>query len=134
MLSAACAIGAGTVVLVLAGASPALAGQGNGRPVEVRGDYHSGTVSTRVTSPGRSGSGGASTAASGVPCRWQPDTADDTAVLGGQAGSSAADAGKQGGRFYKVSCSNGRVYLGVFVPGATGAVGAPTPASLAQEA
>ena len=135
MLSAAGALGAGAALLVVAGASPALAGEGNGRPVEVRGDYHSGTVTTRVESPGRSGSGsGASTAASGVTCRWRPDTADDAAVLGGQAGSSAANAAEQGGRFYKVSCSDGRIYLGVFVPGATAAVDAPTPASLAQEA
>ena len=100
------------------------------------GDYHSGTVTTTVNSPGSSGSVETVSSSSGsVTCQWKIDSTDNTVLLdGAEPGSDAATWAQQGGLFYNVVCSNGTMYLGVFVPGANYAAGPPTPGSLAQQA
>lgn len=124
------------VVVGVVSASAAYADGGPPAPVVVSGDNHKGEVTTTVSSPGSAGSvQTVSTSSGSVSCQWKLDNTDNTVMLGGaQPGSDAAQAAQQGGLFYNVICSDGSMYLGVFVPGANGGPAVPTPASLAQQA
>ncbi len=98
-----------------------------GGPVEVSGDYHSGFVTTTVTSSGRSGSSHQVAASrSSSRCGWAPVFFSQRLPL----------PDVKGGVWWQLYCNgNGWTGVPVFVPTAP-ATGAPvvTPAVLAQQA
>jgi hypothetical protein len=92
-------------------------------PVLVEGDNNGGYVDTTVTAPSTeqpaAGGGGATAAAQsddGVSCTWT-EWSDYTQSLWDWVG-----AGDPEGRWYDVRCSDGAVYLGVYVPPASDSV------------
>lgn len=94
------------------------------KPVRVEGDNNGGYVDTTVTAPSNeqpAAEGGGSKAAAqsdddGVSCAWT-EWSDYTQSLWDWVG-----AGDPEGRWYDVRCSDGGVYLGVYVPPASGSV------------
>ena len=120
---------AGTLVT----APPARAdgnGQGNNGPVTVGGDYHSGTVTTVVTAPGSSPTsepsnvGPSQASTDGVTCTWTENSAHLEEIYVNWLGW-----GDTGGHWYDVKCSDGNVYLSLYVPPAANNV--PPPVVLA---
>jgi hypothetical protein len=92
-------------------------------PVSVEGDKFGGYVDTTVTIPGTEsgtatggGSGSAAHGEDALSCTWteEPEFAQSLWDWMG--------AGEPGGRWYDVRCSDGSVYIGVYVPPASDSV------------
>jgi hypothetical protein len=106
-------------------------------PVQVGGDYHSGVVTTHVDVPGdtpastRNRSDHSATGSTGVTCKWIENSRRLEATYRNWLGW-----GKNAGRWYDVRCSDGSVYLSLFVPPAANNVPAPVvlAGSLAEKA
>jgi hypothetical protein len=122
-----------TTVVVIIGAGPALAD--DGKPIVVKGD-NNGVVSTSIHAPGSPATATSRTevassssddTAAGVSCAWSLDATNNSVLLeSGQPGSLAAEQYAAGGRFYKLTCSDG-TYRSVYVP-----PGSPSPAATAR--
>lgn len=109
--------------------APAFADQGDSDPVTVGGDYHNGTVTTVVQAPAAQDARDSKTVSvssdsSGITCRWSENSEhledEYTDWLGW---------GEPGGHWYDVRCSDGSLYLSIYVPPAANNV--PPPVVLA---
>lgn len=92
-------------------------------PIVVEGDMFGGHVDTTITIPGAdpaaprpTGNGGSSGNDDGVTCTWQEESDYSQSVW------DWLGAGEPGGRWYDVRCSDGSIYIGVYVPPASGSV------------
>jgi hypothetical protein len=84
-------------------------------PIEVKGDYHSGVVTTRVETPGRNQSAVKpvrySSSASGVTCRWI-----ENSPFVEKTYRQLLGWGSKGGHWYDILCSDGTEYRSIYVP------------------
>lgn len=92
-------------------------------PVVVAGDNNGGWVDTTVNVPSTpgtsqpSGSAGSSSSSDdGVTCTWTEESAYAQSLW------DWLGAGEPGGHWYDVSCSDGSIYVGLYVPPAAGNV------------
>lgn len=116
------------VLLCLVGSpGPASADAG---PTPVAGDNQTGLVTTTIQTSGAAPGGGgpgAAPAGSGPTCTWTQESAASEQLLQGLPGW-----GHPGGHWYDVRCSDGSVFVAVYVPPAVGNAPAVAAADLAR--
>lgn len=122
MLTRAAATATGVCILLWALPGVARA-EPKPAPVVVSGDNNGGWVDTAVTSPASGGdtaqsvgSTRSNAADDGITCAWTEEPAFAQTVW------ATLGVGEAGGRWYDVRCSDGGVYLGLYVPPASGNV------------
>ncbi len=110
-------------VLVVAFTSalvPSTSASGDDGPIVVQGDKFGGYVDTTLTGPGAqpkapsAAGSSAHTNDSGVTCTWTEESDHAQSVW------AWLGAGEPGGAWYDIRCSDGGLYIGVYVPPASG--------------
>jgi hypothetical protein len=110
----------GTVVSFVAATTFATGAVADDRPVVVTGDKFGGYVDTTVTAPGAPAAAPSAETASrsgaagdGVTCAWTEEPPFAQSVW------DQFGVGAPGGRWYDIRCSDGALYLGIYVPPAS---------------